>query len=159
MLHILQVGREAGNKACIDYPRASLAQSQGAQGDSMITASTSLPCLRDIVTGRALHLFPCLTCLAPSQAQLHEYLKGMQAARAAFQDRAQAVVTVQTLTGDLAAKRGKLERLNAQGPRPGDISRVKKAIEIEEEIDKATRAKAAAEAELERIKVLHCTAL
>jgi len=30
---------------------------------------------------------------------------------------------------------------------------VKRAIEIEEEIDKATKAKAAAEAELERIKV------
>lgn len=85
-------------------------------------------------------------------AQFHEYIKGLQAARAAFNDRSQAVVTLQTLTGDLAAKRAKLDRLNAGGPRPGDISRVKRAIDIEEEIDKAQKAKAAAEGELQRIR-------
>jgi len=83
----------------------------------------------------------CVTSLRPSS---NEYIKGLQAARAAFHDRSQAVVTLQTLTGDLAAKRAKLERLNAGGPRPGDISRVKRAIDIEEEIDKAQKAKAAA---------------
>jgi len=53
-----------------------------------------------------------------------QYLKGMQAARAAFLDRTQAVVTVQTLAGDSAAKRGKLGAAQRGGaPARGHLAR------------------------------------
>ncbi|GAQ79708.1 Sorting nexins and related PX domain-containing proteins [Klebsormidium nitens] len=86
--------------------------------------------------------------------QLHEYLGLMAAIHAAMADRNNALVTVQTLTNDLATKKSKIEKLEAQSSKifGGDTSRTRKIADLNREVAATDEALLAAKQEYEKIK-------
>eukprot|EP00850_Spirogloea_muscicola_P022595 SM000302S11675 [mRNA] locus=s302:103908:107732:- [translate_table: standard] len=85
--------------------------------------------------------------------QLHEYLGFMQGLHAAFTDRGQALLTVQTLSSDLASKNAKLEKLEAAQSKVfgGDKARIRRIAELGREVEQTKKASEAAQLEYNRI--------
>ncbi|KAJ6818722.1 sorting nexin 2B-like [Iris pallida] len=85
---------------------------------------------------------------------LHDYLGLMLAIRAAFSDRSNAQLTVQTLMSDLSSLHGRAEKLEAASSKifGGDESRIRKLEEIRKTIRVTEEAKVCAVREYEKIK-------
>ncbi|KAK4579605.1 hypothetical protein RGQ29_029324 [Quercus rubra] len=86
--------------------------------------------------------------------KLHEYLGIMLAVNNAFSDRSSALLTVQTLSSDLASLHLKIEKLEAASAKifGGDRSRLRRIEELKETVRATEDAKICAEREYERIK-------
>ncbi|KAG8067687.1 hypothetical protein GUJ93_ZPchr0005g15516 [Zizania palustris] len=86
---------------------------------------------------------------------LHEHLGIMLSVHTAFNDRASALLTVQTLMSDLASLQSRIEKLEAAASKifGGDRSRLRKVEELRETIRATEDAKCSALREYERIKV------
>lgn len=89
------------------------------------------------------------------QDKLHEYLGTMLAINNAFSDRSSALLTVQTLSSELASLHSRVEKLEAASSKifGGDKSRMRKIEELKEAIGVTENAKICADREYERIKV------
>eukprot|EP00271_Cylindrocystis_brebissonii_P014179 TRINITY_DN35440_c0_g1_i1.p1 TRINITY_DN35440_c0_g1~~TRINITY_DN35440_c0_g1_i1.p1 ORF type:complete len:578 (-),score=129.39 TRINITY_DN35440_c0_g1_i1:493-2226(-) len=85
---------------------------------------------------------------------LHDYLSLMQAVHAAFQDRHQALLTVQTLSTDLATKKDKEEKLSLTMQRMlgGDAAKKRQLGALQAEVQSIQTASSVAEEEYEKIK-------
>ncbi|KAG8067669.1 hypothetical protein GUJ93_ZPchr0005g15484 [Zizania palustris] len=85
---------------------------------------------------------------------LHEHLGIMLSVHTAFNDRASALLTVQTLMSDLASLQSRIEKLEAAASKifGGDRSRLRKVEELRETIRATEDAKCSALREYERIK-------
>eukprot|EP00249_Psilotum_nudum_P019179 c27128_g2_i1 orf=275-1996(+) len=86
--------------------------------------------------------------------QLHEYLGLMQAVHAAFTDRSNALLTVQTLMSELSSLNTKVERLVAASSKifGGDKTRNRKEEELRQAVKTTEDARDCAIKEYERIK-------
>ncbi|XP_015973793.1 sorting nexin 2A [Arachis duranensis] len=86
--------------------------------------------------------------------KLHEYLGTMLAVNNAFADRASALLTVQTLSSELASLNSRIEKLEVASSKifGGDKSRMRKIEELKEAIRVTENAKTCADREYERIK-------
>eukprot|EP00249_Psilotum_nudum_P019180 c27128_g2_i2 orf=202-1917(+) len=86
--------------------------------------------------------------------QLHEYLGLMQAVHAAFTDRSNALLTVQTLMSELSSLNAKVDRLVASSSKifGGDKTRNRKEEELREAVKTTEDARDCAIKEYERIK-------
>lgn len=89
------------------------------------------------------------------QDKLHEYLGTMLAINNAFSDRSSALLTVQTLSSELASLHSRIEKLEVASSRifGGDKSRMRKIEELKEAAKVTENAKICADREYERIKV------
>lgn len=89
------------------------------------------------------------------QDKLHDYLGIFLAVGNAFSDRSSALLTVQTLSSELAALHARIEKLEAASSKifGGDRSRMRKIEELKESIRVTKEAKTCAEREYEQIKV------
>lgn len=89
------------------------------------------------------------------QDKLHEYLGTMLAVNNAFSDRSSALLTVQTLSSELASLHSRVEKLEVASSKifGGDKSRMRKIEELREAIRVTQDAKICADREYERIKV------
>jgi hypothetical protein len=89
------------------------------------------------------------------QDKLHDYLGIMLAVNNAFSDRSSALLTVQTLSSELASLHSRIEKLEAASLKifGGDRSRIRKIEELKETIRVTEDAKTCAEREYEQIKV------
>lgn len=89
------------------------------------------------------------------QDKLHEYLGTMLAVNNAFSDRSSALLTVQTLSSELASLHSRVEKLEVASSKifGGDKSRMRKIEELKEAIRVTENAKICADREYERIKV------
>lgn len=90
------------------------------------------------------------------QDQLHEYLGLMQALHAAFADRSNALLTVQTLVSDLASLNTRVEKLTLASSKifGGDKSRIRKVEELKEAVKVADESRDYAQREYDCIKVV-----
>ncbi|RDY11743.1 Sorting nexin 2A, partial [Mucuna pruriens] len=88
------------------------------------------------------------------QDKLHEYLGTMLAVNNAFSDRSSALLTVQTLSSDLASLHSRVEKLEVASSKifGGDKSRMRKIEELKEAIRVTENAKICADREYERVK-------
>ncbi|XP_059457814.1 sorting nexin 2B-like [Corylus avellana] len=86
--------------------------------------------------------------------KLHDYLGIMLAVNNAFADRSSALLTVQTLSSELASLHLRIEKLEAASLKifGGDRSRIRKIEELKETIRVTEDAKTCAEREYEQIK-------
>ncbi|KAJ7963912.1 sorting nexin 2B-like [Quillaja saponaria] len=86
--------------------------------------------------------------------KLHEYLGTSLAINNAFSDRSSALLTVQTLSSELASLRSKIEKLEVASSKifGGDKYRMRKIEELNETIRVTEDAKRCADREYERIK-------
>lgn len=86
--------------------------------------------------------------------KLHEYLGTMLAINNAFADRSSALLTVQTLSSELASLHSRIEKLEVASSRifGGDKSRMRKIEELKEAVRVTESAKICADREYERIK-------
>uniref|UniRef100_A0A0D6QT31 PX domain-containing protein n=1 Tax=Araucaria cunninghamii TaxID=56994 RepID=A0A0D6QT31_ARACU len=86
--------------------------------------------------------------------KLHEYLGLMQAVHAAFSDRSNALLTVQTLLSDLSAMNARSEKLAIASSRifGGDKTRIRRIEELKETIRVTEEARDCAMNEYGRIK-------
>lgn len=86
--------------------------------------------------------------------KLHEYLGTMLAINNAFSDRSSALLTVQTLSSELASLNSRIEKLEAASSKifGGDKSRMRKIEELKEAVKGTENAKICADREYERIK-------
>ncbi|XP_027331566.1 sorting nexin 2A-like isoform X2 [Abrus precatorius] len=86
--------------------------------------------------------------------KLHEYLGTMLAVNNAFSDRSSALLTVQTLSSELASLHSRVEKLEVASSKifGGDKSRMRKIEELKEAIRVTENAKICADQEYERIK-------
>ncbi|KAL8093716.1 hypothetical protein AgCh_035554 [Apium graveolens] len=86
--------------------------------------------------------------------KLHDYLGVMLAVNNAFSDRANALLTVQTLLSELASLNVRIEKLEAASSKifGGDRSRIRKIDELKETVRVTEEAKTCAVREYERIK-------
>ncbi|XP_020202508.1 sorting nexin 2B [Cajanus cajan] len=86
--------------------------------------------------------------------KLHEYLGTMLAVNNAFSDRSSALLTVQTLSSELASLHSRVEKLEVASSKifGGDKSRMRKIEELKEAIRVTENAKICADREYERIK-------
>jgi len=86
--------------------------------------------------------------------KLHDYLGIMLAVNNAFSDRSSALLTVQTLSSELASLHSRIEKLEAASLKifGGDRSRIRKIEELKETIRVTEDAKTCAEREYEQIK-------
>ncbi|KAL8128081.1 hypothetical protein AgCh_014872 [Apium graveolens] len=86
--------------------------------------------------------------------KLHDYLGVMLAINNAFSDRANALLTVQTLLSELASLNVRIENLEAASSKIfcGDRSRIRKIDELKETVRVKEEAKTCAVREYERIK-------
>ena len=86
--------------------------------------------------------------------KLHEYLGTMLAINNAFSDRSSALLTVQTLSSELASLHSRIEKLEVASSRifGGDKSRMRKIEELKEAAKVTENAKICADREYERIK-------
>ncbi|XP_074359750.1 sorting nexin 2A-like [Apium graveolens] len=91
--------------------------------------------------------------------KLHDYLGVMLAINNAFSDRANALLTVQTLLSELASLNVRIENLEAASSKNfyGDKSRIRKIDELKETVRVTEEAKTCAVREYERIKCLPIT--
>lgn len=91
------------------------------------------------------------------QDKLHEYLGTMLAINNAFSDRSSALLTVQTLSSELASLHLRIEKLEVASSRifGGDKSRMRKIEELKEAVRVTESAKNCADREYERIKVTY----
>jgi len=91
------------------------------------------------------------------QDKLHEYLGTMLAINNAFADRSSALLTVQTLSSELASLHSRIEKLEVASSRifGGDKSRMRKIEELKEAVRVTESAKICADREYERIKVTY----
>ncbi|KAL8128099.1 hypothetical protein AgCh_014890 [Apium graveolens] len=91
--------------------------------------------------------------------KLHDYLGVMLAINNAFSDRANALLTVQTLLSELASLNVRIENLEAASSKNfcGDRSRIRKIDELKETVRVTEEAKTCAVREYERIKCLPIT--
>ncbi|XP_074363385.1 sorting nexin 2A-like, partial [Apium graveolens] len=91
--------------------------------------------------------------------KLHDYLGVMLAINNAFSDRANALLTVQTLLSELASLNVRIEKLEAASSKIfcGDRSRIRKIDELKETVRVTEEAKTCAVREYERIKCLPIT--
>ncbi|KAG5064435.1 Sorting nexin 2B [Glycine max] len=89
-----------------------------------------------------------------SMDKLHEYLGTMLAVNNAFSDRSSALLTVQTLSSELASLHSRVEKLEVASSKifGGDKSRMRKIEELREAIRVTQDAKICADREYERIK-------
>lgn len=89
------------------------------------------------------------------QDKLHEYLGTMLAVNNAFSDRSSALLTVQTLSSELASLHSRMEKLEVASSKifGGDKSRLRKIDELKEAIRVTENAKICADREYEQIKV------
>ncbi|GBG67588.1 hypothetical protein CBR_g717 [Chara braunii] len=85
---------------------------------------------------------------------LHEYLAMMQAVHTAMADRSNALLTVQTLMSELAAKKARIEKLEAQSSKVfgGDKSRTRKIADLSRDVALTEAARDVAQQEYDRIK-------
>lgn len=90
------------------------------------------------------------------QEKLHEYLGIMLSINNAFSDRSSSLLTVQTLTTELASLHSRIEKLEAASSKifGGDRSRLRKIEELKENVRVTEDAKNCAVREYERIKVI-----
>ncbi|KAJ7568606.1 hypothetical protein O6H91_01G039700 [Diphasiastrum complanatum] len=88
------------------------------------------------------------------QDHLHEYLGMMQAVHAAFYDRSNALLTLQTLLSDLSSMNNRVEKLSAASSKVfgGDKSRNRKIEELKESIKVTTEACELSQKEYDQIK-------
>ncbi|KAK7300478.1 hypothetical protein RJT34_11322 [Clitoria ternatea] len=86
--------------------------------------------------------------------KLHEYLGTMLAVNNAFSDRSSALLTVQTLSSELASLHSRIEKLEVASSKifGGDKSRMRKVEDLKEAIRVTENAKVCADREYERIK-------
>ncbi|WJX64210.1 Sorting nexin 2A [Trifolium repens] len=86
--------------------------------------------------------------------KLHEYLGTMLAINNAFSDRSSALLTVQTLSSELASLHSRIEKLEVAASRifGGDKTRMRKIEELKEAVRVTESAKICADREYERIK-------
>ncbi|KAG6555806.1 hypothetical protein Mapa_002445 [Marchantia paleacea] len=93
--------------------------------------------------------------------QLHEYLGLMQALHAAYADRSNALLTVQTLMTDLQANNLKVEKLNVAASKffGVDKNRNRKIEELKEAVKVSEEARDCAQQEYDRIKERNRTEL
>ncbi|KAK7320571.1 hypothetical protein VNO77_30181 [Canavalia gladiata] len=86
--------------------------------------------------------------------KLHEYLGTMLAVNNAFSDRSSALLTVQTLSSELASLHSRVEKLEVASSKifGGDKSRMRKIEELKEAVRVTENAKICADREYERIK-------
>ncbi|KAG7999159.1 hypothetical protein I3843_01G293300 [Carya illinoinensis] len=86
--------------------------------------------------------------------KLHDYLGIFLAVGNAFSDRSSALLTVQTLSSELATLHARIEKLEAASSKifGGDRSRMRKIEELKESIRVTEEAKTCAEREYEQIK-------
>ncbi|KAL8128101.1 hypothetical protein AgCh_014892 [Apium graveolens] len=91
--------------------------------------------------------------------KLHDYLGLMLAINNAFSDRANALLTVQTLLSELASLNVRIEKLEAASSKIfyGDRSRIRKIDELKETVRVTEEAKTCAVREYEWIKCLPIT--
>ncbi|KAL8128084.1 hypothetical protein AgCh_014875 [Apium graveolens] len=91
--------------------------------------------------------------------KLHDYLGVMLAINNAFSDRANALLTVQTLLSELASLNVRIEKLEAASSKIfcGKSSRIRKIDELKETVRVTEEAKTCAVKEYERIKCLPIT--
>jgi hypothetical protein len=91
------------------------------------------------------------------QDKLHEYLGTMLAINNAFSDRSSALLTVQTLSSELASLHSRIEKLEVAASRifGGDKTRMRKIEELKEAVRVTESAKICADREYERIKVTY----
>lgn len=89
------------------------------------------------------------------QDKLHDYLGTFLAVEGAFSDRSSALLTVQTLSSELASLHSRIEKLEAASSKifGGDRSRMGKIEELKETIRVTEDAKTCAERKYEQIKV------
>nr|KYP73098.1 Sorting nexin-2 [Cajanus cajan] len=92
--------------------------------------------------------------VATAADKLHEYLGTMLAVNNAFSDRSSALLTVQTLSSELASLHSRVEKLEVASSKifGGDKSRMRKIEELKEAIRVTENAKICADREYERIK-------
>ncbi|KAL2317085.1 hypothetical protein Fmac_030961 [Flemingia macrophylla] len=92
--------------------------------------------------------------VATAADKLHEYLGTMLAVNNAFSDRSSALLTVQTLSSELASLHSRVEKLEVASSKifGGDKSRMRKIEELKEAIKVTENAKICADREYERIK-------
>lgn len=88
------------------------------------------------------------------QDTLHNYLGLMLAVQSAFSDRSSALLTVQTLTTDLASLQAREEKLESSSARFVDKSKLRRIEELKKTIRITEDAKICAIKEYERIKVM-----
>lgn len=100
-----------------------------------------------------LYIYRCSILIL--QDKLHDYLGVMLAVNNAFSDRANALLTVQTLLSELASLNVRIEKLEAASSKifGGDRSRIRKIDELKETVRVTEEAKTCAVREYERIKV------
>ncbi|KAJ1401150.1 Sorting nexin Vps5-like, C-terminal [Sesbania bispinosa] len=86
--------------------------------------------------------------------KLHEYLGTMLAINNAFSDRSSALLTVQTLSSELASLHSRIEKLEVASSKifGGDKSRMRKIEELKEAVRVTENAKICADREYERMK-------
>lgn len=86
--------------------------------------------------------------------KLHEYLGTMLAVNNAFSDRSSALLTVQTLSTELASLHSRIEKLELASSKifGGDKTRLRKIDELKEAVRVTENAKVCADKEYERIK-------
>ncbi|KAJ7559052.1 hypothetical protein O6H91_04G067600 [Diphasiastrum complanatum] len=90
---------------------------------------------------------------------LHDYLSMMQAAHAAFSDRSNALLTLQTLLADLSSMNSRVEKLSAASSKVfgGDKSRNRRIEELKESVKITEEACELAQKEYDQIKARNRT--
>lgn len=108
---------------------------------------------KHLATLKLLEIYRCSILIL--QDKLHDYLGVMLAVNNAFSDRANALLTVQTLLSELASLNLRIEKLEAASTKifGGDRSRIRKIDELKETVRVTEEAKNCAFREYERIKV------
>lgn len=108
---------------------------------------------KEFVLLKVLDIYRCSILIL--QDKLHDYLGVMLAVNNAFSDRANALLTVQTLLSELASLNLRIEKLEAASSKifGGDRSRIRKIDELKETVRVTEEAKTCAVREYERIKV------
>lgn len=108
---------------------------------------------KHLVSLEVLDIYRCSILIL--QDNLHDYLGVMLAVNNAFSDRANALLTVQTLISELASLNVRIEKLEAASSKifGGDRSRIRKIDELKETVRVTEEAKTCAVREYERIKV------
>lgn len=93
--------------------------------------------------------------VAFSQDELHEYLGLMQAVHSAFSDRNNSLITVQTLTQDVASLNKQIEKAVAASNKifGGSKSQNRKIEELKEQLKNTEEASQLANKQYDQIKV------
>ena len=90
------------------------------------------------------------------QDQLHEYLSAMQSVHTAFNDRSNALLTVQTLLTEVSSIITRIDKLEVASSKifGGDKSRTRKIEDLKAALGTTEESRDTAITEYERIKVM-----